>query len=235
MRYMCTRWFIMFLVLQVQCISLLRPTADAAFQNSTLSFLKSDDSGWMLKAGDIPLKQILNSIDNRFGITVSGLANRETETVNIQIRGKSMEAVLKGFLRHLGEDNYAFEYAEKKLKHISIFPAASTKAIEPDQKAAVVKEPADAQVRMVEIVDVVDGSQAQEIGLKKGDLIVEYDGAELDRPSSLVAETKKKSPDEMVEILIWRDGGPMRFFVNGGYIGVRIRSKHVPKNLMPHE
>ncbi len=235
MRHMCTKWFIMFLVLQAQCILLPVPVPDAASQNSTLSFSESNEGGWMLEAGNIPLKQILNRIDNRFGITVSGLKERETETVNIQIRGKSMETVLKGFLRHLGEDNYAFEYAEKKLKHIAIFPAASTKAIEPDQRVAVVKEPAEAQVRVVEIVGVVDGSQAQEIGLKKGDLIVEYDGATLDRPSSLVAETKKKSPDEMVEILIWRDGGPMRFFVNGGYIGVRIRSKHVPKNLMPHE
>ncbi len=235
MRYRCTRWFIMFLLLQAQCILLPGPVADAASQNRTLSFLVSDEDGWMLEAGDIPLKQILNSIDNRFGVTVSGLEERETETVNIQIRGKTMEVVLKGFLRHLGEDNYAFEYAEKKLKHISIFPAASTKAIEPEQKAAALRKPEDAQVRVVEIVGVVDGSQAQEIGLEKGDLIVEYDGAELDRPSSLVAETKKKSPDEMVEILIWRDGGPMRFFVNGGYIGVRIRSKRVPKNLMPHE
>ena len=235
MRYKCTRWFIMFLVLQAQCILLPGPVPGAASQNRTLFFAESNEGGWMLEAGDLTLKQILNSIDNRFGVTVSGLEERETETVNIQIRGKTMEAVLKGFLRHLGEDNYAFEYAEKKLKHISIFPAASTKAIEPDQRAAAVKKPADAQVRVVEIVGVVDGSQAQEIGLKKGDLIVEYDGAKLDRPSSLVAETKKKSPDEMVEILIWRDGGPMRFFVNGGYIGVRIRSKRVPKNLMPHE
>lgn len=235
MRYMCTRWFIVFLVLQAQCISLSGPIADAAFQNNTVSFLRSDESGWMLEAGNIPLKQLLDSINNRFGITVSGLANRETETVNIQVRGKSMEAVLKGFLRHLGEDNYAFEYAEKKLEHISIFPAADTKAAEPDQGVAAAKEPPEAQVRMVEIVDVVEGSQAQEMGLKKGDLIVEYDGIKLDQPSSLVAETKKKSPDETVEMLIWRDGSPVHFFVNGGYIGVRIRSKHVPKNLMSHE
>ena len=235
MRYICTKCFIIFLVLQVQYILLPGQNPDAASQNSTLTFSESNEGDWMLEAGDIPMKQILNSIDTRFGVTVSGLEERETETVNIQIRGKTMEAVLKGFLRHLGEDNYAFEYAEKKLKHISIFPATSTKAIELGQKAAGVKEPEDAQVRVVEIVGVVDGSQAQEIGLKKGDLIVEYDGENLDRPSSLVAETKKKSTDDMVEILIWRDGGPMRFFVNGGYIGVRIRSKRVPKNLMPHE
>ena len=90
----------------------------------------------------------------------------------------------------------------------------------------------DATVSMVEIVGVVDGSQAQKLGFRKGDLIVEYDGVKLKKPSRLVAETKKKSADDVVEMLIWRDGSPIRLFVNGGYIGIRIRSKRVPKNLI---
>jgi len=236
MRYMCTRWLIMFIVLQILSVFLPKPVTVAAFQNNTTSILETNEGRWELKAQDITLKHVLDSINNLFGITISGLENRKTETVNVRIQRESLETVLKNFLRHLGEDNFAFEYHEKKLIHVSIFPTAGPDATEPTQRIAAEPKPvADVQVRTVEVLDVVEGSQAQEIGLKKGDIIVEYDGVRLNRSSLLVAETKKKSPEEQVEILILRDGIPMRFYANGGYIGVRIRSKLVPKNALPNE
>lgn len=233
MHYQHYRWFILLVVFHTQWF--LQPGTDptSAYQNQTASLLISNKNGWLLKADGITLKQLLDNIHDRFGITVSGLEKREAESINVQIRGKTMEAVIEGFLRHLGEDNYAFEYAEGRITHLSIFPAADTRAVESGRSVAMSEGSEDEPVRTVEIIEVVDGSQAQAVGLQKGDLIVEYDGVKINQPSRLVTETKKRSTDDLVEITVWREGIPMRLFINGGQIGIRIRLKSVPKDLMP--
>ena len=101
MPYQRNSWLIV-LLLNGLWFHLSWTAPDAAYQNHTTSILISEKNGWLIEAVDITLKQFLNNIHNRFGITVSGLEKRETEIVNVQMRGKTLEVVLKGFLRHLG-------------------------------------------------------------------------------------------------------------------------------------
>ncbi len=59
------------------------------------------------------------------------------------------------------------------------------------------------------VVDVTEGSPADEGGLKRGDIIVSYDGKDVDNPfqlKNLVASTK---PGEKVDMKIIRDGKPL--------------------------
>lgn len=59
------------------------------------------------------------------------------------------------------------------------------------------------------LVDVVEGSPAEKGGLKRGDIIIEYDKKKIENPfqfKNLVASTK---PGKTVEIKIIRNGNPM--------------------------
>ena len=80
---------------------------------------------------------------------------------------------------------------------------------------------------IIEVTNVIEGSQAESLGLQKGDFIVEYDGRKMGRASQLVLETKKKNPHETVELRVVREGNPMRYFVNGGFIGIQIKTVKV--------
>jgi S1-C subfamily serine protease len=75
---------------------------------------------------------------------------------------------------------------------------------------------------------VVENSQAQDQGLLKGDLIVEYDGIMIRDSRKLVKATQKKSAAESVTITVLRDQIPMQFVLDAGFIGVRIRNQSVP-------
>jgi S1-C subfamily serine protease len=78
------------------------------------------------------------------------------------------------------------------------------------------------------VQSIVDGSQAQEAGLQKGDIILEYGGTKISRAAELVKESKTRSPDEEVELLIIREGEQVRVNVKGGFIGVRIKTVNLP-------
>ena len=82
----------------------------------------------------------------------------------------------------------------------------------------------------IEILEVIEGSQAWLLGLQTGDFILEYDGLKLTRASELVEVTKKTAPHETVEMIISRDETPLKYFVNGGFIGVRIKTVLVMKD-----
>jgi len=78
------------------------------------------------------------------------------------------------------------------------------------------------------VQSIVGDSQAQEAGLRKGDIIIEYGGRNITRAAELVKESRKKPPDEEVELLVMREGEQVRVNVKGGFIGVRIKTVNLP-------
>ena len=185
----------------------------------------------LLRASETPLRKILQDINNEFKVAISGLENRATETITFYSRGNTLQDILSALLRHLGEKNYAFEYHNETLKRVSVLPKTKTEM--PAHSAQSSQEPNRTErVNAVEVLSIVDRSQAEELGLVKGDLILEYDGVKIDRASELVEKTKKRSPEEQIEIVVMRDGSPIRFFVNGGFIGIRIKTINILKEAL---
>lgn len=58
----------------------------------------------------------------------------------------------------------------------------------------------------VYINDVVKGYPAEKAGIKKGDIIVEFDGVAVKTPYELLAQILRHDADDVVQIKIYRDG-----------------------------
>ncbi len=76
---------------------------------------------------------------------------------------------------------------------------------------------------------MVENSQALKVGLKKGDLIIEYDSVRINSATELISEIKKKADRERIDLLTARNGELMKFVLAGGRIGVRIQTAVIPK------
>ena len=182
----------------------------------------------VLQAQGAPLWKILDGIRRECLVEILGLESRKNEPVTFSSIEGTLEDVLKQLLRHLGEKNYAFEFVDERLKRASVFPEAKGVAHLPPFLPAE-KVSHKKFVNVVRVQSIVDNSQAENLALREGDLIIEYDGVKISRTQELLKEVKKKSQKEEVGMIVVRDHEPMQFVLNGGFIGVRINTIKVPK------
>jgi len=182
----------------------------------------------VLQAEGTPLWKILNGIRHKCLVEISGLELRVNEPITFSSKGGAPEDVLKRLLRHLGEKKYAFEFIDERLIRVSVVPGvrSGVSSLSVQMNEEVIKEKF---VNVVRIQSVVDGSQAQTLDLWEGDLIIEYDGVKISSTQGLIKEVKKKSHKEQVEMIVVRDHELLRFVLNGGFIGVRIKTITIPK------
>jgi len=175
-----------------------------------------------------PLGMILDEIRRKCMVEILGLENRANELLTFSSQGGTLPEELKRLLSSLGERNYAFEFVDEKLRRVSVLPKAKS-----DFTSFPVRLNQEVIggdfVKVPKIQSLVDGSQAQTLDLLEGDLIVEYDGVQIRTADQLIKETKKKSQKEQVEMIIVREKIPIRFVLNAGFIGVRIKTITIPK------
>jgi S1-C subfamily serine protease len=136
-------------------------------------------------------------------------------------------------MRHLAVKNYALEDTDGKLTRVSVLPEArQTVASEPmpsaDEALQIPGQAPHATAGAVEVQGIVDHSQAQEVGLRKGDIILEYAGTQITRAAELVVESKKRTTEEDIELLVLREGQQVHVNVKGGFIGIRIKTVNMP-------
>jgi hypothetical protein len=183
---------------------------------------------FLLQAEGAPLGQILEEMDKRCSVKIIGLAGREKEQITFSLSGKTVEEGIKLFLRHLGEKNYVFEFVDENLRFVSVFPEAKEgrALVSPRAKEdnAIV-----ALVNVVGVKGIIEGSQAEGVGLIEGDLIITYDGVKIGSTRQLIREVEERSDRDQVEMVVVRDNVLMRFTLDGGFIGVRIVAKKIPK------
>ena len=84
-------------------------------------------------------------------------------------------------------------------------------------------------VSVVKVIGTIKGSQAEELGLQVGDLIIEYDGVKIHNAQQLVKEVKKKSESGQVEMTVVREHQSSPYTLNSGKIGVRISTTKISK------
>jgi C-terminal processing protease CtpA/Prc len=187
------------------------------------------DGKLLLRAQGAALWEILDALDHKCMVKISGLEHREAEPVTFLSRNESVEDVLKRFLHHLGEINYAFEFADENLRRVSVFPKSTTSVYSPKtvpEDDVGGKEFIDA----VKIMEIVKGSQAESLALRKGDIIIEYDDLRITKgPQELVEEVQKKSNKESVTMVVVHNGRRVKLALKGGLIGVRVDLAKIPK------
>ena len=151
------------------------------------------------------------------------------EPVSYVSKPGTLESVLKDFLRHLGEKNYACEYQNETLLRVTVLPGVKADILLLEDPVNE-KEEITAPVRVVKVKDIVDGSQAQTSGLMKGDIILEYNGVSIGSTKDLIAATKKTSETDQVELFVKRENYRLRFILQGGFLGVRIKTESIPND-----
>ncbi|MCP4112831.1 MAG: DUF2225 domain-containing protein [Desulfobacteraceae bacterium] len=81
----------------------------------------------------------------------------------------------------------------------------------------------------VRVQSTVEGSQAQKLNLKKGDIIASYNGIEITKAQELTEQAKKVPSDRSVKMTVFRDSRLMQFELKGGVIGCNIETATIPK------
>ena len=174
------------------------------------------------------LKEIVDRLRQDYAIEINGVDHKNDTPVTFSHTSDSLEGLLKALLRHLGEKNYAFEFIDQKLRRISVFPGVQKTKIPQITEERTTKS-GPQFVTVAEVQGVVEGSQADSLGLIPGDVIFEYDGVKIHNALQLVKEVGNKSLLTKIEMVIMRDNKSMGFTLSGGFLGVRIQTKQISR------
>ncbi len=182
-----------------------------------------------IQAREIPLGQLLGEISEKCDVEILGLENRDSETITFSTEGESVEDGLKRLLRFLGEDNCAFEFTDVRLVRVSVFPKSKAGEFPSRQRPSPRAEKKEQKKfgSVVKVQGIKKGTQAEDLNLRKGDLIIEYDGIPITSSRQLVREVRKNKERDSIDMTVVRDKEPVQFTVRGGLIGVRVHTAKI--------
>ena len=203
-------------------------TGSAEVQTVPSVIVEFQQGQLFIQAEGAALRSVLDEIEGRCRVKILGLESRENEKVSFSSEQGMLEKELREFLGHLGVKNYAFEFVDEKLSRVLVFPEAKgeiSSISEPVKRAPIQK----VFVTVPQVRKIIEGSQAEYLDIREKDMIVEYDGVPIGTIQELVAETKKRTEYEQIEMIILREGEPLRIVLSGGFIGVRISTIEVSK------
>jgi tetratricopeptide (TPR) repeat protein len=81
------------------------------------------------------------------------------------------------------------------------------------------------------VTSVVAGGNAAQAGLKAGDVLLRYDGADLAGPSGFKALPESEDADRRVAVTVWRDGATRERQLRPGKLGVVFAREPAPQAL----
>ncbi len=189
-----------------------------------------EDGRLTIRARNIPLGEVLEKIQALYPLRITGLEDRADETVVFFSEQEPPEQAIRRLLRHLGEDNYALEFKGARLSRVAVVPRAGPGSAPPPRATpAAPTRSGEPMASVVRVNRVLDDTQAQEVDLRRNDLIIEYDGRPITSPGQLVQAVKEIPETEQVDLLVVRDGEPIRYTLKGGFIGVQIAPHKIPR------
>jgi len=181
-----------------------------------------------LEARGSTLGEIVSKFYDRYTLEIKGLENRVGEKVTFSYTADTLEGLLKSLLRHLGIKNYAFEFDDEILKRLVAVPEA-TADVSSFSPSSNIPSQENEFVSIAQVQSIIEASQAESAGLQIGDIILEYDGVPINSAQQLVSEVEKKAQVNQIEMVIVRQKIPTRLILSGGFIGVRILTKKIPR------
>jgi len=206
------------------------PTFTASAPNP--SIVVCDDEFMRITATQVPTVTIFDEIQKECGIRFEGLVVEPDRPVSFSQSG-NRQHVLRSLLQLLDMNSYALEYRDDLLVQVTVLPVSATP--DSDRPKNTVSAPVTAEKPFADglrIIDVIEGSQADLANLQEGDLILYYDGHRVTRPAELVQLSQERGVQEPVELMLIRDGDPIRVFLNGGFIGIRIRTGLIDRSVL---
>lgn len=186
----------------------------------------------LIEAHDILLGDLLDKLCSVGHFEIRGLSQRENELVDFISGNDSIEEELKRLLRHLNIQNYAFEYCNDQLRRISVYPQSEVKSSALPLPPGNEQQTRTRQSNVVRVEGIIDGSQAARLNLKEGDLVIFYDHIRISSAPQLIRLVKNKQEWEQAELIIVRDGSPIRLSANGGQIGIQIKTVRIPSETL---
>lgn len=221
-------------ILLLVCLFLIGTgnAAPAATGETDLT-VSAHDGRLTVKAEQMPLKAILDGIYGAYPLIIRGLESRSDEVIDFTAESELPEKLFKRLFRQLGEKNYAFEFKGQRLNRVSVMPEAREGAVpRPTPSPAPPPAPEEDLVSVVRVDRVIEGSQAQDLDIRSGDLVLEYDGTPVSQPGDLIREVKQKSDRTNVGMLLLRDGEVLQMNLKGGFIGIHIVPHKVPPGVV---
>ena len=181
-----------------------------------------------LEVRDSTLGEIISQFYDKYRIEIKGLEDREQEKITFPYTVDTPEDLLKSLLRYIGVKNYAFEFTDATLKRLVVVPEA-TNDVSSSSPASKGSGQENEFVSVAQVQSIIEASQAESAGLQKDDIILEYDGVPITSAQQLVSEVEKKAQISQIEMVIVRQKITTSLILNGGFIGVRIVTKNIPR------
>ena len=210
-------------------ISIL-PTSAVSAPNS--SEIVCDGKLMRMAVIQVPIAIMLNELQNECGIQFDGLIVDRDRQVSFSQSGNRQD-VIRSLLQMLDMNSYALEYRDDVLVQVTVLPISTSPDAERPNTTEPTLETTDKPFADgLRIIDVIEGSQADLANLQEEDLILYYDGHRVTRPAELVRLSQERDVQEPVELVLIRDGDPIRVFLNGGFIGIRIRTGLIERSIL---
>lgn len=201
----------------------------APTEDGIVPLVEYDAGRITVRADGEPLGDVISEIRAAGDIQINGLGHRAGDPLSFQVEDMDVEDALKRLMRQLKENNYAFEYSRTRLRRLSVFPAGQTEVARPAPAPRPQGgESAEGRERVVRVINVHEGTQAENLDLQQGDLILEYDGETITSAQQLVDAVKARSAEQIVQMTVVRDGNRFPLTLNGGLIGINILTVNVP-------
>ena len=186
------------------------------------AFLRWKGNRISLAGNHVPLGQVFAELERQTDIRTSGLDDRHRETVDLDIKAKTIEGLFRRLLQRLNVQNFAMEYRGGRLARVSVLPASTAVGGARDPAPPVDAETAIPTTDVVRVQRVMAGTQAERVGLKEGDFILAYNGRIVQNHEQLIELTRQTDPRNPVEMVVARNDETLRLTVRGGTIGIGI-------------
>ena len=210
---------LLFLSIQIHAAELDTPGVTVKFERGDIIF----------NAQSASVKDIINQCSIIFKIEFTGLEQENNQKITLHFAGKSTEAFLRRLFQYLGENNFAFEYVGSKLTHVHVFSKSTEIVSDNIKNNKIYSEFSIHKVWAIKVIHVIEGSQAEQYGLKKNDYIIEYDKKRIFNASSLQRIVIENANRSKIEMTVIREGKLVPLFLNGGFIGVEITTVLIPR------
>lgn len=169
--------------------------------------------------------QIVEQLRQTCAVEIQGLEERRSAVVDFSGAGP-VEEVVKDLLKAVGIFDYALEFVGDQLFLVRAMPLSKPEAPVPQDDDEDTAEAAN-ELKAVRVVSLAENGQVRHLDVIPGDIVLTYNGVRVENTRQLIAEVKKTSPNQTVEMLLIRDRLPIRVYLSGGFIGIRIRSEKV--------
>jgi len=176
-----------------------------------------------IKADNLELKYIILEFETQHSLSFTGFSDFMENKITLSHTGSTMDIIAK-LIKLLEIQSYAYEFYGEKLIHVTAVPTSPKidNSLGTVPKTTKKQNTNKRNSSTVQIQKVLPDSQGEMVQLEVNDHIIAYNGHKTPNAGRLIDYVKKYKAEEVVSIIIVRDGRILEFSLGGGMIGVQI-------------